>query len=105
MLRQNWHLRLWKFICWIAWQKEKTRSDAKELPFPPVSFNSRGWEVTLLGRVILRQATRSSGKDYPVSPISNSVSSLELNLWVIESRAGGDFRTRSILPLINLCDQ
>ena len=38
----------------------------------------------MLARAILRQVTKSSGKDYPVSPISNSVSSLELNLWVIE---------------------
>src|SRR6266853_3815081 len=84
MLRQSWHLRRWKFICWIGLQKEKIRSHSGELPFPPTSFNSRGWEATLLVRVILHQGTRSSGKDYPASLISNSDSLSELNLWVIE---------------------
>src|ERR1019366_6295447 len=99
MLRQSWHLQRWKCTCWINWQKAKTSSDSGELPCPLTSFNSRGWEAILLGRAILRQVTRASGKDYPVSPISNSVFSSELNLWVIERsrspRTGETFVART----------
>jgi hypothetical protein len=58
-------------------QKGEIRSNSEELPLPPTLFNLRAWASTFLGPKILHQATRSSGKDYPDSLVSNSASSSE----------------------------
>ena len=84
MLRQSWHLLAWKFYLLDRLQKEKIRSYPGELPLSAYLVQLARLGGYLARRAILHQATRSCGKDYPVSLTSNSVFSSELNLWVIE---------------------